>query len=172
MPVDPDHHIELGRVRRSRALPAHAPTTRPFSQRPSHAPGLEIVDRTVLFGGRPLSLPFRCRPLFLCGEAPTVRTPCGFGRPTGSSFGSQTLCHEVGELGQCDLAIAQLRAPLGGGNGDHPSDKTASETRDQHQPLAVRKRRRVADVPREFDAAVRGVDVLTAWPGRTREPPG
>ena len=26
------------------------------------------------------------------------------------------------------------------------------------------------DVPREFDAAVRSVDVLTAWPGRTQEP--
>lgn len=127
--------------------------------------------REVLLGRRPFSLPFRLCPLFLCGEAPTVRAVGGFGRPAASSFRSKTFCHEVGELGQGDLAIAQLRAPLGGGHGDHPSDQTSSQTRDQHQPLAIRERHGVGDIPREFDAAVRGVDVLTAWPGRTREAP-
>lgn len=109
---------------------------------------LKIVDWTVLLGGRPLSLPFRRRPLFLCGEAPLVRAPGGFGRPAASSFGSKTLGHEVGEPGQGGLAIQQLRAPLGGCHGDDPVDETSSETREQHQPLAIRKRRRVADVPR------------------------
>lgn len=95
----------------------------------------------ALLGGRSLSLPLRRRPLFFCGEAPTVRAPGGLGRPASGWFGSETLCHETGELGQGDLAIAQLRAPLCGGHGDHPGDETSSETRDQQQPLVIRKRR-------------------------------
>ncbi len=133
-------------------------------------PRRKSVD-SALLGGRPLPLPLCRRPLFLCGETPSVRAPGRFGRTAAGRFGSEALCHEVGELGQCDLTVAQLGAPLRGGHRDHPGDETSSEARDQQQPLALRKRRRAADVPREFNAAVRGVDVLTAGPGRTREPP-
>ena len=64
-------------------------------------------DHTVLlFRGWPLSLPFRGRPLFLCGEAPTVGAAGGFGRPAGGSFGGKTLGQEVGGLGEGDLTIA------------------------------------------------------------------
>ncbi|MCU1552835.1 MAG: hypothetical protein JWM13_321 [Arthrobacter sp.] len=92
---------------------------------------------TALLGGRPLSLPFGRRPLFLCGEASTVRAPGGFGRPAGRSFGRKALCRDVGELGQGDLAISQLRALLGGGHSDDPGDKTSSETPDEHLPLVL-----------------------------------
>lgn len=136
------------------------------------APGVE-GPKTVLklLGKRTLSLLFRRRPLFLCDSVPTPGAPGRFGRPAAGSFRSKTLEDEVGELGQGDLPIAQLGAPLGGGHSDHPGDETSSESRDQHQPLVIRKRRGVHDIPREFDAAVRGVDVLTARPGRTGEPP-
>lgn len=121
-------------------------------------------DRMALLGGRPSSLLFRRRALFLCGAVPTVRAPGRFGRPAAGSLGSKALCHELGELCQGDLAVAQLGAPLGGGYGDHTGVESVAKPRDQHEALVIRKRGRVGNVPRELDAAVRGVDVLAAWP--------
>jgi len=132
---------------------------------PPAARGRKIIaERTVLLGGRSLSLPFRGRPLFLCGEAPAVGAAGGFGCSAAGGFGCKTLCQQVCELGEGNLAVAQLRAPLGGGNADHPGGYSSVETREQHQPLAVGKGRGVPNVPRELDAAVRGVDVLSSWP--------
>ena len=118
----------------------------------------------MLLGGRSLSLPFRGRSLFLCGEAPAVGAAGGFSRPAAGGFRRKPLCQQVCELGEGNLAVAQLRAPLGGGNADHPGGYSSVETREQHQPLAVGKGRGVPNVPGELDAAVRGVDVLPSRP--------
>jgi hypothetical protein len=112
-----------------------------------------IVPAGLLSGG-PLPLPFRRRPLLLRREAPAVRTPGGFGRPTGICSGSKALCHEAGELGQGDLAVAQLGALLGDGNGDNACGDTSSESGGQQQPLSICKHGRVSYAPREFGAAV------------------
>lgn len=119
----------------------------------------------MLLGGRSLSLPFRGRPLFLGGEAPAVGAAGRFGCSAAGSFRRKTFCQEVCELGECNLAVAQLGAPLGGGHGDHPGGDSSAETREQHQPLAVVKGGGLLNVPGELNAAVRGVDVLPAWPG-------
>ncbi len=125
----------------------------------------------ALLEGRPPSLLFCRRTLFFCGKAPTIGTACGSGRPAGSSFGGKGACQDVGKFGQGDLPVAQLGPLLGGGYRDYPGDEPPCEPRDQYHALVVRKRRRVLDVPREFDAAVRGVDVLAARAGRAGEPP-
>ena len=126
----------------------------------------------ALLRRRPPSLAFCRCPLFLCGEAAAVRAPRGFGRPAGSSFRGKAGSHELGQLRQRDLAIAQLGPLLRCGHGHHPADEApSSEPFEQQHALVVRERCRGGDVPGEFNAAVRSVDVLASRPGGTREPP-
>ena len=124
-----------------------------------------------LLGGWPPPLLLRCRPPFLSRKPATVRAAGGFSRPAARHFRSKAPCHKVGEFGQGDLAIAQLGAVLRRRNSKRSGDETRSEPPDQNRPLAARKYSGVPDVPGELHAAVRGVDVLTARPGRTRKPP-
>lgn len=137
----------------------------------SECPQFKFPTGSGLVCGGPLPLLFRRRALFLCGQTPPIRCPGGFGCPPGNRLGGKAFRYEVGKLGQCDFTIAQLGALLGSGHGDHAVDKASLKAREQHQPLSVRKRSRRGDVPREFYAAIGGIDVLTPRPGGTREPP-
>ncbi len=52
-------------------------------------------------------------------------------------LGSKTCADEFGEFAQSDLAIAELRATLGGGHGEYSGDETTSQPGKQQHPLFI-----------------------------------
>ncbi|MCU1542494.1 MAG: hypothetical protein JWM50_359 [Microbacteriaceae bacterium] len=93
------------------------------------------------------------------------------GRPAEGRGRGERGAHQVGETVEGGLAITQLGSLLRDGHRDGARNGTPTEPGEDEGSLLIAERGRLDHAPCELHAAVGGVDVLSARPGRARELP-